>query len=371
VLRRLPEVLAELFDELPTSGVAVEPGDRGAEVLIDAAGRRWAVEAKNSSSPGVVAETATRFGAQTPSDAVPVLVVPYMTPAGAKAAADRGLNWIDLSGNAHLRDDELYVRVHGRPNRFAAPGRPSSPFAPKSSRVPRLLLLDPGRWWMQKELANRTRLDRGHVSRIVRRLDSDALLERDGSRLRPRDPDLLLDAWADDYRFERHDIIAGHLSGTGVELATECHERLDGEGIAHAFTGLAAAWAIDGFARFRLISVYVSGDPRAAADALGLRRNERGANVQVSAPTTAASSTANATSTACRASRRSRYSWISVTSRSERRRPLRTCGPTAGCGVGAPDKPRHRSGYGAAELEQVKAMCLAVAVTLGAHLDDI
>lgn len=36
-----------------------------------------------------------------------------------------------------------------------------------------------------------------------------------------------------------------------------------------------------------------------------------------------------------------------------------------------PDKPRHRSGYGAEEFEQVKSACLTVAVTLGAYLDDV
>jgi hypothetical protein len=36
-----------------------------------------------------------------------------------------------------------------------------------------------------------------------------------------------------------------------------------------------------------------------------------------------------------------------------------------------PDKPRHRSGYSAEELEQVKAACLTVAVTIGAFLDDV
>jgi hypothetical protein len=37
----------------------------------------------------------------------------------------------------------------------------------------------------------------------------------------------------------------------------------------------------------------------------------------------------------------------------------------------APDKPRHRSGYTAEETEQVKAVCLTVAVTLSAYLDDV
>jgi hypothetical protein len=36
-----------------------------------------------------------------------------------------------------------------------------------------------------------------------------------------------------------------------------------------------------------------------------------------------------------------------------------------------PEKPRHRSGYTPEDLEQVKAVCLTVAVTLGAYLEDI
>ena len=284
-IHRLPGILAELFDE-PDSGRALisEPVDRGVDVLVDAGGRRWAIEAKTSSSPGTVATVAERLMGLDFGEAVPVLVVPYMTPAGAKAAAERRLNWIDLSGNAWLRDDDLYVWVQGRPNQFGVRGRPASPFAPKSSRVARVLLLDPSRWWRQKDLAEHADLDPGRVSRVVRSLEDEQLLERDGTRLRPRDPDLLLDAWADDYRFDRHDIITGHVSGSGVELARDLHASLDDAAIDHAFTGLPAAWALDPFARFRLVSVYVTGDPRVVADAVGLRRNERGANVQVIGP---------------------------------------------------------------------------------------
>lgn len=35
------------------------------------------------------------------------------------------------------------------------------------------------------------------------------------------------------------------------------------------------------------------------------------------------------------------------------------------------EKPRNRSGYSAEELEQAKAACLTIAVTLGAYLDDL
>lgn len=284
-IRRLPVVIAELFDEPESAGPLVpEPADRGVDAVVDASGRRWVIEVKTSSSPGMISTVADRFERLGVGDSIPVLVVPFMTPAGAKAAAERRLNWIDLSGNASLRDRDLYVSVQGRPNQYGGRGRPASPFAPKSSRVTRVMLLDPEQWWRQKELAERTGLDPGRVSRVVHSLDDEHLLERQEARLRPLNPDLLLDAWADDYRFARHDIITGHLTGNGIALARELGASLDGAGIGHAFTGLPAAWVLDPFARFRLISVYLHGDPRAAADAVGLRRNERGANVQLIGP---------------------------------------------------------------------------------------
>lgn len=286
VMQRLPSVLATLLDQ-PSDEIKMraEPaGSHAADAsIIDGAGRHWLIEVKPSSSPGTVAVAAEQLARLRP-DGLLLLAVPFMTPAGAKAAAERELNWIDLSGNAHIRDDNLFISVEGRPTQFASRGRPSSPFAPKSSRVARCLLLDPSRWWRQNKLAETTHLDDGHVSRIVRRLDSDALLDRDHGLLRPRDPHLLLDAWADDYRFDRHDIVIGHLTGSGIELTRAIHDGLIGDGISHAFTGLPAAWALDRFARFRLNSVYVHGDPRDAAQALELRRNESGANVQLIGP---------------------------------------------------------------------------------------
>ncbi len=283
-LRRLPAVLDGLLNEADVSFLQPQAEDGGFDAIISAGDHRWLIEFKSSASPGVVALAAEQMNSMSTMEGIRLLVVPFMTPSGAKAAAARNLNWLDLSGNANISDGSLYVSVQGRPNQSPARGRPASAFAPKSSRVARTLLLDPGRWWRQKELSEQAGLDPGRVSRVVRRLADDDLLVREGPLLKPRDPDLLLDAWADEYRFNHHDIITGHLSGNGVELARTLDDQLLLLGIDHAFTGLAAAWAMNRFARFRLASVYVDGDPRAAADALELRRNERGANVQLIGP---------------------------------------------------------------------------------------
>jgi DNA-binding Lrp family transcriptional regulator len=279
----LPDILEDLLEEPIQDRVHPAAPDSGHDATVETCDRRWIVEVKASSSPGVVARAAEILE-RASGHGVPLLVVPFMTPAGAKAAAQRQLNWIDLSGNAHIRDHDLYVSVQGRPNQFISRGRPSSAFAPKSSRVARAMLLDPARWWRQKELSEYTSLDPSRVSRAVRRLEDDDLLAREGADVRPRNPGALLDAWADEYHFDRHDIVTGHVTGVGIDLARELHHRLDRTGIPHAFTGLAAAWAFERFARFRLNSVYVHGDPRAAADVVEMRRNERGANVQLIGP---------------------------------------------------------------------------------------
>jgi hypothetical protein len=284
--RLLPSLLAELLDEERVDLQAeADSRDRGIDALVtDRKGRRWAIEVKSSSRPGQIDRAAALLRDLEDEGFIPILVVPYMTKAGEEAAEARRLNWVDLAGNAHIRDEGLHVWIKGQPNRRKSAGRPSSPFAPKSARVARVLLLDPARWWRQKDLVEATGLDDGNVSRIVKRLDGEALLERRERELRPRDPDLLLDAWAQDYRFDRHQVVFGHLTGGGIEVARELGGRLAAANVAHAFTGLPAAWAMTHFARFRLASVFVDGDPHLIAEELEMRRGEKGANVQLLRP---------------------------------------------------------------------------------------
>ncbi|CAN5632778.1 hypothetical protein BH20ACT23_BH20ACT23_01930 [soil metagenome] len=286
VAHRLPELLADLLDEEPLALEREASPDRpGVDFsIMDSHGRNWLIEVKSSGRPGRILDAAEQLRNYADEQGIPLLVVPYMSEAGARAADDAGVNWIDLSGNASIRAENLRLRIQGRPNAYRSRGRPSSPFAPKSARVARALLLDPSRWWRQKNLVKETGLDDGTVSRVVRRLDEELLLDHRGRELRPRDPGLMLDAWAEDYRFDRHDVVAGHLSGSGIEVARKIAERLQEEDVHCAFTGLSAAWAMDRFARFRLNTVYVEGDPRDAADVLGIRRLERGANVQIVGP---------------------------------------------------------------------------------------
>jgi DNA-binding Lrp family transcriptional regulator len=281
----LPDLVAGFLAE-PRNRVRFEasPPDSSADLSARTPHGRFIFELKASGRPGVVEAGARQLRSLKIQNVVPVLVVPYMTPAGARAADKENLNWIDLSGNAHFRTDDFYVHVEGKPNKYPTRGPTPSPFAPRSSRIAHAMLLNPRRWWRQAELAEELSLNDGYVSRIVRRLEDEKLLERDHKEVRPRDPDLMLDAWVDDYRFDRHRLVVGHATGSGVDLSRTLNSRLEEAGVDHAFTGLASAWAYTSFVRFRMNSIYVAGDPYDVADAIELRRHATGANVQLIGP---------------------------------------------------------------------------------------
>jgi len=280
--RELPKIFGELASA-PAEAVHVSRTSRTADFIIDLPGRRLVAEAKASARTGEVAQAARRAKeAAAELGGLPVVVVPHMGAAGRRVAEQEGVGYVDLSGNAHLRDHDWYVHVEGRPNRFPTPGRPSSPFAPVGARVARALLNEPERWWRQVELVDATGLDDGRVSHLVRRLSELELVELDHGKLRPLDPAVLLDALAEAYEFRKHEIVAGHVSGAGISLARHLGEALRGN--KHAFTGLPAAWLLDGFAQFRRVSVYVDGDPHQLADDVGLRQEPRGANAELIGP---------------------------------------------------------------------------------------
>jgi hypothetical protein len=179
------------------------------------------------------------------------------------------------------------VQIEGQPNRYKGPGRPASAFAPKSSRISRWLLMHPNQPLTQRELATATKMDEGFTSRIVAKLESDELIVRDpDGRIRARDPDLLLDAWAESYSFRKHSVLRGHVPARTAEAQLRTMaEILAKKRQQYAATGLAAAWLLDRFAGFRIVTIYLASEPETQLlEQLGFREAESGANTWLVVP---------------------------------------------------------------------------------------
>ncbi len=281
------ERLAELFDAL-VDDVHVER-ERGFVVAVMwVADYSFLVEWKASGSAAAVVSGIRALALrQAGHSAIPLLVVPFMGDVGRRWCSEAGVTWLDLSGNARIVVPGLRIIIDGQPNRFTRRGRPSNAFAPKSARVTRWLLMHPDKPLTQRELGRQAGVDEGFTSRIVGRLLDMELVARDADgRVSVPDPSVLLDAWSEHYRFERHHLVKGHVAArSGDELTRKLVSRLEKQDIRHAFTGLVAAWQWTHFAMFRLASVYLpDGASPSVVEALGVREDARGANVWLLVP---------------------------------------------------------------------------------------
>lgn len=288
VQKRLAELLA-----LPRSEVhPVQRSEQhpGVDALLAARELNFAIEYKGSAGSAALLPVFPRLQAAAQQlEAVPLLVTPFMGELGKKLCAEAQIPWLDLSGNSHiiLPERGLYVHVEGFPNLFQARGRPASVFAPKSSRIARFLLLEPSRFISQRELAEATAMDEGFTSRIVRRLSELHLIERNEQGwLRPRDPNLLLDSWNEEYDFKKHELVAGHVPArSGQEVLKKLHTALRDSKVEFAATGLAAAWLLGEFASFRIATFYLATRlERELLEQLSFRADPKGANLWLAYP---------------------------------------------------------------------------------------
>jgi hypothetical protein len=290
-IERVVEALAGWLDDGASEARALQPPKTSqVDTFAEVGGHTFQVKWTRSGALAAVARAVELLRNEqrlAGEGIIPLIAVPYMGEAGRRLCDEARVSWLDLSGNATITGSGLRVLIEGRPNAFARRGRPSNAFAPKSARITRWLLMNPDARVNQRELSKAVAVDEGLVSRVVSKLQGDALVVRDEQgALRVPDPDLLLEAWNEAYEFSRHEIIRGHVAArSGDALVRVLAGTFDEQAVEYAVTGLAAAWLYTHFAGFRIATFYLRTRPgRATLDELGFREEERGANVWLVLP---------------------------------------------------------------------------------------
>lgn len=287
--KEVPEIIASWFDG-EKGRVSFESGKRGGQrrdLVQKIQGYTFVVEWKTTGASALIADAINSLRSVAEDNdgkTIPVIAVPFMGEAGRRLCEEAGISWLDLSGNANATGPRLRIQIEGKPNKFKSVGRPRNIFAPKSSRIAREFLMNPGIVLTQRELAESTSLNETYVGRVVRELERENLLVRDKetNAVRARNLDLMLEAWRESYAFDKHSITYAFVAQrTGDSTMRFVAEALEKNRIEYAATGLAGAWLLTRFAAFRTAAFYVNEIP--TSDLLRkLKINEQprsGANV--------------------------------------------------------------------------------------------
>jgi len=289
-LKSITSTLAEAL-EISREDLQVESENSGGrtDAVVRFGKHVFVCEIRKAAGSAVVLSSALQLVKYAPTQgrtAIPLLIVPFMGDSGKRICAEHSVSWLDLSGNANISAKGLRLRIEGRPNQYKRPGRPSSVFAPKSSRIVRWLLahpdIDEGQLSLRSFAASAD-VDPGLTSRILKRLVEAGYITRDTSKgsIRVLDRSRLLDDWQTSYDFQKHQIIEGHIAArSGEDLLFSIDAALQKEEINHAATGLGAAWLYTRFASFRTVTFYVDEIPaNSFLDVLGFRQSQQGANI--------------------------------------------------------------------------------------------
>jgi hypothetical protein len=214
-----------------------------------------------------------------------LLAARYLSPQVRSRLIERGLSFIDATGNVYIdvSSPGLHIAnrgVDGDP--WRGPGRPRGTLggAP-AARVVRAISDFSGEWSM-RELVRVSQVSIGAGYRVVDFLEREGLAERAdrGPIIIPR-WDKVLRRWSEDYGFVRNSRVTRWIAPRGLEGLLARASKTDPSVYAVTGTVAAAEWA--SYAPARSAMIYVR-DADSVAGEWKLRPAEAGANVMLAEP---------------------------------------------------------------------------------------
>jgi len=235
----------------------------------------FAVKAKRLLLGRQVADVLAELAA---SEALPLVVAPYLGPTMRSFLAERGVSVADTTGNLRIVADRpgLFVERQGV-SKDPSP-QDDSLHSLKGRAAGRAVraLVDFRPPYGVRDLARRAGVALGSLSRTLDLLDREGLVTRDDrASVIGLDWEGAIRRWSQDYEFARSNQTASYLDPRGLGTVAA---KLSRARWSYAATGAFAAQRFAPIAPARQAALYVE-DSALMAERLGLRPADAGANV--------------------------------------------------------------------------------------------
>src|SRR5436309_7778531 len=209
--QRLRELLpaATGWQESADSRIGSQTADLVSRFRLAGQDHTVVVEVSSLGQPRQIRASVTRLNEirrELPG-AHPVAAAVYIGPQSARILKNNGLGFVDLSGNCYLAFENVLIEKEGKRNVRPSTRPLRSLFAPRATRVVRVLLIEPARAWRLEELGKAAGVSLGHTHNVVKRLQELAWVEHDESqRIRLGKPADLLESWCESYTYRANEI---------------------------------------------------------------------------------------------------------------------------------------------------------------------
>lgn len=248
----------------------------------------WTITAPGRQRGRLVVEAKERMGPReaemlaVPEDTALLVVASYLSDATRTRLRERGVNYLDLTGNARilLQSPGLFIETSGADS---APNVPAGTRTLRGDRAGRVIrdLLDHRTPGGVREIAGRVGADPGYVSRVLAILDDEALVKRERRKLVSVDWVRLLGRWAEEVPLASRGTQVMCLEPRGLDALAK--RLVDAD---YFVTGAYAATRQAPIAPTRVLTFYAADAQRAITE-LALRVSDRGANICIIEPTDA------------------------------------------------------------------------------------
>jgi hypothetical protein len=226
-----------------------------------------------------------QHGRDRPGSSIPVLAAPFIGPKHALLAKHAPLCFFDLAGNCYFAFGPFLIERQGRRNLFPRRSFQDSIFAPKATRMIRVLLLRPDQDWRVTRLAAESQVSSGYAVKVCERLVDLAYVEQRDRKYRlVRGRDLIID-WALQFRFPgggtiRRFIVLGDPEHVEEQFCKAC----SAERLSYALTLFAGARHRAPFVRHPAVHAYMQGGIERIIEKIHAKEVSDGGNLLIVTP---------------------------------------------------------------------------------------
>lgn len=216
----------------------------------------------------------------------PMIVTPYIGPNGRALCRKEGISYIDTLGNIGIFIKDGFFIKESKESLKRKRRELKSLFSPKSTRVIRIILENPSKRWLFKDLTSAAGVSLGQTYNVVKKLIDEEYLEKTKKGVRLSKPSELLERWSSVYKIMQMNKVESFYLSENVykTLIKRLADIAEKGNYRYAFTLFAGANFIIPYVRTPHVHLYLLDNIEEFTKKANLKPVTSGGNVHLILP---------------------------------------------------------------------------------------